>query len=137
MATRSFTTQIPTYPNGSNVPGALIITWTGLLNGDDGAPYTIPNRADKSVQVFGTFGAGGSCRVEGTNQQAFTPDGTAIGSLTYAALNDPQGNVLDVTAAKIEQVLENPNAIRPRVTAGDGTTSLTVVMVVTSVLKGF
>lgn len=133
MATRSFTVSIPSYHHGGNAPQAFIVTWTGLLNGDDGAPFVAPNRADKSVQVFGTFGASGNLRVEGTNQQAYNADGSAVASApTYATLNDPQANALDVTAAKIEQVLENPNAIRPRVTAGDGTTSLTVVMVVSS-----
>ena len=137
MATRAFTVQIPSYHHGANVPASLIVTWTGLLNGDDGAPFVIPNRADKSIQVFGTFGASGNCKIEGSNQQAYNPDGSLVAGLTYATLNDPQANALDVTAAKIEQVLENPNAIRPRITAGDGATSLTVVMVATSSLKGF
>lgn len=131
MATRSFTVQIPAYHHGANVPTSLIVTWTGLLNGDDGAPFVCPNRGDKSVQVFGTFG-GGNCRIEGTNQQAYDAGGTAIGGLTYATLNDPASNALDIAAAKIEQVLENPCAIRPRITSGDGTTSLTVVMVVSA-----
>ena len=132
MATRPFTVQMPNYHHGANVPAALIVTWTGLLNGDDGAPFASPNRADKSVQVFGTFGAGGNCKIEGTNQQAYDGNGTIIAGLTYALLNDPASNVLDITAAKIEQLLENPNAVRPRVSAGDGTTSLTVVIVVSA-----
>lgn len=138
MATRAFTVQIPSYHHGANAPNSLIVTWTGLLNGDDGAPFVVPNRADKSVQLLGTLGVGGNCKIEGTNQQAYNADGTAVSPApTYALLNDPQGNVLDMAALKIEQILENPNAIRPRVTAGDGTTSLTVVMVVTSPLKAF
>jgi hypothetical protein len=38
-----------------------------------------------------------------------TPEGTneTGGSPVYAALNDPQGNPLAITAAKIEQVLES------------------------------
>lgn len=137
MATRNFTVQMPIYANGGNSPGALIVTWTGLLNGDDGAPFVMPYKADKSVQVLGTFGAGGNCRIEGTNQQTYTPAPAVVAGVTYATLNDPQANALDFGSAKIEQVLENVNAIRPRVTAGDGATSLTVIMLVASVEVGF
>lgn len=132
MATRTFTVQMPNYHHGASVPVALIVTWTGLLNGDDGAPFVCPNRADKSVQVLGTFGAGGNCKIEGCNQQVYDSAGAVIAGVTYALLNDPASNALDITAAKIEQILENPNAVRPRVSAGDGTTSLTVVMVVSA-----
>jgi hypothetical protein len=68
------------------------------------------------VQVLGTFGAGGNLRVEGSND----------GGTTYATLTDPQGNALDFTSAKIEQITEVCELVRARVTAGDVTTSLTV-----------
>ena len=96
-----------------------VITWTPLANGDDGQRIEMPGSADRSVQIEGTFGAGGNLRIEGSN------DGT-----NYRPLVDPQGNALDITSAKIEQVLEIVRYIRPRVTAGDGTTSLTVTMIV-------
>lgn len=89
--------------------------WSGLTNGDDGEPSNLFGAADRSVQVTGTFGVGGSLRIEGSN------DGT-----NYAVLTDPQGNDLDIIEAKIEAVTENVRYIRPRVTAGDGTTSLAV-----------
>ncbi len=92
--------------------------WTGLLNGDDGSPIDWSTFADRSVQVTGTFGAGGSVRMEGSN------DG-----VNYAALTDPQGNALDITGAKIEQLQEVTLYLRPRVTAGDGTTNLAVTVI--------
>lgn len=91
--------------------------WTGLLNGDDGEAIDWAVFADRSVQVVGTFGAGGSVRIEGSN------DGT-----NFVALTDPQGNALDITAAKIEQLQELALKVRPRVTAGDGSTNLTVLL---------
>lgn len=94
-----------------------LVTWTGLLNGDDGSPAQWCDYADRCVQVSGTFGTGGSVTVQGSN------DGT-----TWATLVDPQGNNLTFTAAKIEQALELPRYVRPIVTAGDGTTSLTVTI---------
>lgn len=117
MATRAFTIQrVETFKDDCHV-----ITWTGLTfaTTDDGAPLEMPGSADRSVQVIGTLGTGGSLRIEGSN------DGT-----NWAALNDPQGNTLDINTLKIEQVLDLTRYIRPRVTAGDGTTNLSVIMLV-------
>lgn len=96
-------------------------TWSALANGDDGTWLTGAMLADKTVQVLGTFGAGGSISIEGSND----------GGTTAAILNDSrgEGNPVTFTAADIRTILENPERIRPRVTAGDGTTSLSVIIV--------
>lgn len=94
-----------------------IAQWTDLANGDAGDALRFCQYADKSVQVAGTFGAGGSLRLEGSN------DGT-----NWHALTDPQGNALNFTAAGIEAVTEATFYVRPRVTAGDGTTLLTATL---------
>ncbi|MEY4375866.1 MAG: hypothetical protein RJB26_416 [Pseudomonadota bacterium] len=117
MATRAATISNPTKDQYDD--GVQLVTWTGLLNGDDGAPVELPTHSDRSVQVVGTFGAGGSLSIEGSN------DGT-----NYATLNTPASVALAITAAGIKAVLELPRYIRPRVTAGDGTTSLTAVLLV-------
>ena len=92
--------------------------WTGLLNTDTGSPQTGSNLADKSVQVSGTFGAGGSVSIKGSQD-----------NVTWFTLTDPQGNALVFTAAGMEQISENPRYMRPEVTAGDGSTSLTVTVI--------
>jgi hypothetical protein len=101
--------------------GAHVITWAPMTQSgsDVGAPIEMPGWADRSVQVTGTLGTGGNVRIEGSN------DGT-----NYATLNDPQGNALDVNSLKVEQILEITRYIRPRVTAGDGTTSLAVSLLI-------
>lgn len=117
MATISYTSDfVKTFRDR-----VLIVTWPSLsqTGSDQGAPLEMPGFADRSVQVSGTFGSGGSVRIEGSN------DGT-----NYAVLTDPQGNALDITAAKIEAIMELTRYIRPRVTAGDGSTSLTVSMLI-------
>lgn len=81
-------------------------------------PERFSDYADRTVQVAGTPGAGGNLRIEGSN------DGS-----NYAALSDPQGNALNVAAAKIEAITEVPLLTRPRVTAGDGTTDLDVAII--------
>jgi len=99
-------------PTGNN--NSFALTWANLAAGDDGAPVRFSQYADKSVQVSGVFG-GATLRFMGSN------DG-----LTYLPLTDPQGNPLDFTSAKIRAVTEATVWARPVVTGGDGTTALTV-----------
>lgn len=98
-----------------------VVVWADMTKTTDdvGTAVEMPGSADRSVQVTGTFGSGGSCRIEGSN------DGT-----NYVVLTDPQGNALNLTAATIEAISELTRYIRPRVTAGDVNTSLTVTMLV-------
>ena len=105
-------TRIPTGNSRS-----FVAAWVALPNNEDGEPIPFGQYTDKSVQVSGTFGAGGSLRLEGSN------DG-----VTWAVLTDPQGNDLNITTAKIEMVTEATAYVRPRVTSGDVTTALTVHM---------
>jgi hypothetical protein len=108
MATRAITVT----PLGTNT---RLATWSGLLNGDDGEPLTGLDYADCSVQFGGTFGVGGTVVWEGSNDGA-----------TYATLNDAQATAISKTAAGLEQVVEACRYVRPRVTGGDGTTSMVV-----------
>lgn len=91
----------------------MVVNWPAMVNGDVGAPITLPQMADRSVQVVGVFGGGGVV-IEGS-----------INGTDFATLTDPQGNDLVISTAKIEAVTELVRYIRPRVT-GDGTTSLTI-----------
>jgi len=104
-------------PGGEDVDHATLVTWSGLLNSDDGARVTLTDFPDRTVQIVGTFGAGGSVNFEGSN------NGT-----DWAVLTDPQGNPITKTAAAMEFVTETPRYVRPRVTGGDGTTDLSVVL---------
>lgn len=101
----------------SGCANAILAQWAALTNGNDGDPVDLLNFRDRSVQVTGTFGASGSVQLEGSN------DGT-----NYVLLKDPLGNNLAFTAAGLQPVLAMTRYVRPRVTNGDGTTSLTVTM---------
>lgn len=104
---------------GSNDDSIAIYSWPLLTTTDTtGAPIGIVAFADRCVQVTGTFGSGGSISVQGSN------DGT-----NYAILKNAQGTAVTFTAAGIQQVVELPRYMRPIVTAGDGTTSLTATLV--------
>jgi len=95
-------------------PGeSSLITWADLQNGDDGEAVQFGAFTDRSIQFGGTFGAGGTIVLEGSN------DG-----VNYLPLTDPQGNPISKTTAAIEAISEATRYVRPRVTAGDGTTNL-------------
>jgi hypothetical protein len=96
------------------------VTWANLANGDDGVPITRTSHADRTIQFKNTFGAGGTVVFEGSNDT-----GT-----TYKTLTDQSDNAISKTAADLESVMQVPEMSRPRVTAGDGTTSITAIAVI-------
>lgn len=125
MATRTHTKINPRDPRFST-GGVIVIQWTGLTQAtlDVGDAIQMPSLADRNVQLLGTLGVGGSVRIEGSNKEF--PDETT--ATDWATLTDPQGNAMDLAALKAENIMENLLWIRPRVTGGDGTTSLTVLL---------
>ena len=92
---------------------SLVVNWLALGAGDDGARVEHAQYSDRSVQVVGTFG-GATLALEGSN------NGT-----DWAVLTDPQGNLLNITSAKIELVAEATRYVRP-VVVGGTTPSLNV-----------
>ena len=99
-------------------------TYAGLDNGDDGAPIYCDTHQPVSVQVIGTPGSGGVISFEGSNVAAA---GTT--DANYFILTDPAGNALTYTnAVGGDAVDSDVKWIRPHVTAGDGSTDLTAII---------
>ena len=105
--------------------GVQIITWSPLTqanpDGDwfdtEGGPFF----PDKTLHIYGTPGAGGTFVIEGSNGPA---------QESPVTLTDIHGGAASYTANSIDVLAENPRAIRPRLSAGgDGTTSMTVILV--------
>jgi len=97
-----------------------VIRWTITSTDVDGDPYIFSGRyPDKSIHVFGTFGAGGAIKAQGTNE--------VTSPSNWYNLNDPQGAEISITAAKIKEILENVYQFRPYLSAGTGVT-LTVIL---------
>lgn len=107
------TTVITTYP----AKGLSLATWASLLTTENGNSISCARWADKTVQVSGTAGVGGTVEIEGSN------DGTNWGDL-----HDPQGNALTALTATVELIAENPMFIRAIVAGGDGTTNFKVTI---------
>lgn len=105
--------------SGSHLGGksVYIISWKGMATGESGNSLPLAQYADRSVQVEGTFGAGGVISIQGSN------DG-----VNYVTLTDPQGNPLSFTSAGLEAITEMVAFIRPVVLSGDGTTNINVTM---------
>lgn len=118
MATISLTSTIA--PGGVNLfTSASALTNTGS---DVTTAIYAPDFPEKEVQVFGTFGAAGNLAIEASLD----------GGTTYAVVNDVDGTPLNITAASVVRVRETLGRLRARVTAGDGTTSLTVIFAMRS-----
>jgi len=95
--------------------GVTLLTWTGLAAGDTATPVACGASADKTMQVYGTF-----------DGETMTMQGSMLAASEFIDMSDPQGNSMAYTSADLEVILENPLYIRPSMSAGAGTTSLTV-----------
>lgn len=107
-------------PDGS----AYIFTWGPLTTSNAaggliGIKGRIPlcRLSDKTVQFVGTFTGTPTIVLQGSN------DGT-----NWETLTDPQGNAISSGVALMEAVTENPLYIRPSMSSGDGSTSVTVIL---------
>jgi hypothetical protein len=98
---------------------AVTVQWTGLLQGDDGAWVELQDHADRALHVRGTFG-GATVTFQGSNEPT-APAGAGV-VLTSA----PTGASISLTAAGARQIVEAMRWVRPVLSGGDGTTSLTV-----------
>ena len=71
---------------------AKLVSWT-LLSGESGIPLLASDFPDKCVVVRGTFGA--ILTIQGANVEGMPP------AAAWQTLNDPQGNALTFTAARV------------------------------------
>ena len=120
-------------PSDSNLlpVGVRIIKWTLLDLDDSGAPYFAPQYSSKVIQWTGTPGVGGAGKIQGSMEP---------GTPVWGTLHNPQGAdasvvAADITANLIVQMLEDCYQIRPFMTGGDGTTNVTVYLMVTTTAR--
>lgn len=124
MATVVHTSPLPA---GLDLSRCRIVQWGPLTTANaDGDWVALPMFPDRTVHVFGTFGVGATVNIEGSNE-AGAPAGGAV-------LNDSrgEGNALAFLTAggnDVKQCNEAPLKMRPVLSGGDGTTSLTVIII--------
>lgn len=110
MTTRAIDQDVTVDPH-------FAVTWSGLLDTDTGEAFEGGDWVDRCVQVFGTFGTGGTCTIQGSNNGS-----------NWNTLKDSFGTAIQFTSAGVAQVMEVTRYIRPNITAGDGSTNLSCVM---------
>lgn len=89
--------------------GALLYTWEGMGDDDEGAWLEVPGAADKTVQFGGTWG-GATIVWQGS-----------MDKVTNFTLTDADGNAISVTADAMRLVRENTRYVRPVSSGGTGT----------------
>jgi len=102
--------------------------WVGLLNGDDGEVISIPGAADMTIQVIVVAaGSGDTLILEGSLEE--------LPPTNFFQLTDNGDNLISFSAAGGEAVAPLTSAVRPRVTAGDGTTNFTAILLARSTMR--
>jgi hypothetical protein len=120
------TTRAPGVRRRTNSSGGkdVIVTYSGLLNGDDGAWFSEPGAILRSISYSGVWGAGGSAQLNCCGSSAIAP----ANPLTGAQLDE---SIIGAVASANQTVTANlytaAPSYRPKVTAGDVTTSLKIV----------
>ena len=95
-----------------------VFKWVGMKGGDVGQPLFIPESADKTVHVKGTFN-GATAVIQGSNdKETESPE--------YDTLHKSDLSSLSFTVKDIFFINENPNLVRPSVSGGDGSTRLDI-----------
>ena len=117
----------PTFVS-TGVTNADLVVWYNLDSDDSGKPIKFAKYSDKTVQFYGTFGSGGTVVLEGSNDPRANPENANHANAVWFTLTDAQANTVEKSAAAGEVVQENPLWLRPRVTSGDGTTSITCAL---------
>lgn len=113
-------------PAGAETRDCLLVRWANMANGDHGQAIQLPAYQDQTVQAVGTPGAGLAIGIEGS--MVPVPDDSA-GSLDFGSRADPSSTDLVLTAVrKHETIMDLSVWTRPRVTAGDGSTLVTVYL---------
>jgi len=103
----------------NNDDSIISVTWESITTSNaDGNWVQIPDYPDKTVQIVGNFGTGGTLDIEGSN------DGVNASTLT-----DTRGNTVSRTAAYLGMIAENPRYIRPKLSSGTGAVDLDIIVV--------
>lgn len=108
-----------TLPTLIDFDGVRVRQWPTMALNDVGEPINLARFSDKTVQVFGTFGVGGTVLLEGS-----------INGTNWAPLKTVFNGDISFTSEAIATITEVPAYIRPRISAGDGTTSITILILV-------
>lgn len=93
-------------------------TWALTTANADGEPCRFQGSGDRTFQVTGTFGSGGTIVLQGS-----------LDGSNWFTLSDPSGDPVSFTSAGLAAVAESPIYVRPFVSAGTGV-SVTAILAI-------
>ena len=112
--------RIPSSNGGRDV----IVTWAGLLNGDRGAFYSEPGMILRAYGLKGTLGAAGTVQIRCAAVDPTDPTYVEVGAQVDETLIT--GASMAALGFNVAGQYTAGPCYAPVVTAGDGTTNLTV-----------
>jgi hypothetical protein len=90
-----------------------VYKWTGLLQGDDGAPLQVDEFHHITIHGFGSFSGSANLNILGSNE-----------GNNFAVTKKHDVGSMILTADSIEKLLTEPRYIKPSITSGNGSTNL-------------
>ncbi len=107
--------------------GVVRTDWSNIPADEDGQVVFIPNHADKTLDVWGTFAGATAVMQACSDDRAISTDAGERALVSWKTLKDVDGDNCSFTAVPTKLYTIHPNAyyIRVLVTGGDGTTSVT------------
>lgn len=105
--------------------GGRLMAVVTLLNGEESNDLDLYNYPEKTFEVSGTFGVGGTINIRGKN----VTSATVTDYLALHRADDPTASLTALQTAILATVIEDPKLMKADVSAGDGTTSLTVTLI--------
>jgi hypothetical protein len=122
---------IGTFSAETLAKGVIQAKWTGLTTTGAGRALDAFAYPDKTVVLAGTIGSGTTVLIQGSST-ATNPLST--GGFWYT-LTDQSDNALSLSTGKIETIAQNPRYIRPRITAKNANTNVSVIITAQSVKR--
>jgi hypothetical protein len=136
MATVQWVMEPPAWLGGlaAGVGGAVdelpkathVVRWPSLASGDVGVVFECPQQEEKHVSCGGTYGAAGTIQMEVQD--------VVVGTPRYSVAKDSANNPMLFTGAdgnpETKSMKPLTFQVRPNCIHGDGTTNLTVRMII-------
>lgn len=117
-----------TIVKGLDKGNTQLLQWLTLAQGETGDTAQCSGFSDKQFSFVITGTAPTSIVIEGTLETGSSP--------TFHTLRDSFENTLSLAANTLRQIHESCEQIRPRMTGGDGTTSVAVIIHIERVGRG-
>ena len=123
---------IGTFKAETLAKGVIRAEWTGITATGPGRCLDAFAYPDKTVVLSGTIGSGTTVVIQGSNTATSV---LTTGAAGFYTLTDQSDNALSLSTGKAETIAQNPQYIRPLVTAKNANTNVKVTIMAQSVRR--